>query len=99
MATKIEVNLDSLAKNIESMKDVLKAIGGNMKKMSSDVDSMSQMWDGPAHDAFVDQFGLDEKDFGELQKAISEYLGTLEDARETYLKYEARITEIISNMK
>ncbi len=99
MADYIEVNMSTLGQDIQEMESTLRKVTGDMNEMFNAVNELDAMWDGPANRAFVEQFLKDKQMFEEMSEAISGVIDSMQNARQSYKKCEAGVSEEIDRIR
>ncbi len=94
----IEMNTTTLARDIESLEGLVSQLESQMKKMFQSVNELDQMWDGPANDAFNQQFQLDYQTCQAMCDTLKELIDSLWHAGEQYDKCEQNIDSMIRSI-
>ena len=99
MAKEISVNTDSLAKDIETLKENLNAIKKDLGNMYDRVRVLDAGWDGPANAEFNKQFDADRKNMEAVCKTVEKIIQNLEYARKEYDSCEKSVESIVAAIK
>lgn len=99
MSDYIEVNIRTLEQDVKEMENTLKLVRNDMNDMFNSVKELDTMWDGPANQAFNQQFQTDKQVFEELCAAVDEIIDSMKNAKESYSKCEAEVSEEINRIK
>ena len=99
MAKEISVNTDSLAKDIETLKENLNAIKKDLGNMYDRVRVLDAGWDGPANEEFNKQFDADRKNMEAVCKTVEKIIQNLEYARKEYDSCEKSVGSIVAAIK
>jgi WXG100 family type VII secretion target len=98
MADYIEVNIQTLEQDTKDMESAVKQVRGDMDAMFNSVTELDSMWDGPANTAFNQQFNVDKQVFEELCAAIDGIIDSMKNAKDSYRKCEASVSEEIGKI-
>lgn len=96
MGMEIEINTETLASDIEQLQENLKSVEENLNEMYEAVSHLDNMWDGPANEAFMEQFTADKEEMKELCKEIRQYIESLAYARQEYNAAEAAVADVVN---
>lgn len=99
MADYININIGTLAKDINSMKTELEGLRNSMEHAFETVNELNQMWKGPANDAFKQAFLTDKQMMNDMCDVIQELIGYMENARDEYRKCESLVSSEIDSIK
>lgn len=99
MADIIEINIGTLANDIEDMQTELKALRDEMKFAFDAVTELDSMWNGPANDAFNQKFQQDHEAMNEMCKTIDSLILFMENARDEYRKCEGAVSDEIDSIR
>lgn len=91
----IEIDTVVLQSDIEAMQSQLNAIKSDMNKMYEAVQTLDRMWNGPANDAFNQQFLNDKADMEELCGTIQSVIQYMEYAKKEYNNCENQVNSIV----
>ncbi|MDO5415634.1 MAG: WXG100 family type VII secretion target [Lachnospiraceae bacterium] len=94
----IEMNTTTLAGDIETLELTVTQLEKQMKKMFGFIDELDKMWDGPANQAFNQQFQADYRTCEEMCRVLRELIGCLKHARQEYDKCEQNIDSMIRSI-
>lgn len=99
MGQEITINTSTLSKDIDKLKQQLRAISDDLVKMYQAVHILDGMWDGPANEAFNIQFNQDKDDMLELCNTVQKIIECMEYAKKEYDSCETEVGSIIVSMK
>ena len=99
MADYIEVDITTLEQDVKTLEEALKSVEKDMSGMFDSVAALNTMWDGPANEAFVQQFEIDHQVFGNLCTTIREIIDSIENAKDAYRKCENNVSDEINRIK
>lgn len=91
----IEINTVKLFQDIETLETDVEKFDNQMKKMFSSISELDAMWDGPASEAFKQQFQIDYQFCEEMSKVLKDLIESLKHAREEYDKCEQNVEDLI----
>lgn len=94
-AKEIAISTENLGKDIERLRNILKELQQNKKKMTEEIGELNTMWKGPANDTFVKQFQSDGMSFDNLCKTIEEMIRAMEHAKLEYEKCESKVNSLV----
>lgn len=92
----IEINTDSLSKDIDSLNTQLESVKTNLDAMFDNMSELDAMWDGPANTEFMAQFKSDHEFMTEMCNTIAELIACLSFANKEYNSCENQVDSIIS---
>ncbi len=95
----IEMNTNTLAKDIEDLEELLLSLEGQIEEMFQAVKELDGMWSGPAHDAFIEQFQWDYQSSKDMCHILRELIDSLRHAGEEYDKCEQNINSVIGSLR
>ncbi len=99
MASKeIDINTESLSKDIESLQITLNSVKEEMRDVFTKIQELDMMWDGPANQEFMKQFGADSTFMTELCSTIQALLECMEYARKQYDSCDDAVRSMISSI-
>lgn len=99
MAQEIEINTGSLNRDIESMQTHLDKITGDLSKMYDAVALLDKMWDGPANDAFRQQFMSDKEQMQDVCDTIQKIIDCMMFASKEYDTCEADVHNLVASIR
>lgn len=99
MQQEIAVNTSTLASDIETLQRQLDSIKSDMNKMYEAVRSLNSMWDGPANEAFKQQFQADQTDMKTLCDTVQKIINCMTYAKDEYNTCENEISGIIASIR
>lgn len=91
----IATNTDTMQKDISELTDSLGRAREQLKIMFEHVTELDSMWDGPANEEFVRQFGVDNDNCQELFNTINSIIDCMTHAKDEYIKCDNEIGDII----
>lgn len=95
----IEVNTDTLQSDINDMRASLAKVKSKTESMFEDINALNGMWEGPAHETFIQQFTADYRRMKELQDAIGKLIDNMQYADKEYISCESGIQSIINTIR
>lgn len=98
MGDYIEVNINTLHGDIETLNTTLRNINQDMTKMFESVEQLDAMWTGIANETFVKQFEHDKGIFEEISNAVKGVIESMENAEELYRKCEQNVSSEIDDI-
>lgn len=90
-----EVDTDNLRKDISTLRQYLRLIEKVHAELRDKMTEVSSMWEGPAKEAFHQQFRNDCAELIESCKQIREVLESMDAAAKEYDSCDSRIKSII----
>ena len=92
-----EITIDTalLAGDISSLKEALTAARERLKEIFEQVTELDAMWDGPANEEFVRQFGIDHENAVEMCNTVDALIQSMEFAKQEYDRCDAEINDIV----
>lgn len=97
--TKIEINTSALNRDVSALTSVLRQVRSEIEGMYEAVRVLDRMWEGPANEAFVQQFNTDYQNMQELCKAIQGLIDCMRNAGASYTGGENQVADIISAIR
>lgn len=94
----LRVNTSQLNSDINTINSLLKKISSNVSGIFNDVIGLNGMWTGSANNAFCAKFASEQKRINNYLKDISKYVEILDNDRNTYIRCENRITDIVHSI-
>lgn len=99
MANKeIEIETNTLAQDISDLESELEQARKFILDMAEDMEELDNMWDGPANEAFMTQFGQDVQYAGDLCNMVEKLKECMEYAKQQYEICEAEVSSLISSI-
>ena len=95
MAHRIEIETRLLAQDKDTIQGEIQSLKTYMTQMREQMEQLSGMWEGPAKEAFMNQFW---SDFDYIQSFLTEmdtYTEAMEYAQREYEKCENDVAQII----
>lgn len=99
MADIIEINIGTLAADIQEMKNELKALRNEMNLAFDSVTRLDAMWNGAANDAFNQAFQQDHQAMDDMCEIIDSLIAFMENARDEYRKCEEAVSAEIDSIR
>lgn len=97
-AKEIEIETNTLARDIGELTDELETARGFIRTMAEDMTELDSMWDGPANEAFMAQFGMDVQYAEELCNMVQKLSECMDYAKKQYDICEAEVSSLISSI-
>ena len=97
--TEIEINTSTLGTDIETLETTLGQLEIQVEAMFTSVSELDRMWDGPANDAFNQQFRLDYQICVAMCQTLKELIESLRYAKGEYEKCEQSIDGLIRSIQ
>lgn len=97
--TKIEVNTEVLDNDIDSISDSLSVMQNSIQNMYEEIAELNTMWKGKANQAFNMQFNKDYSTMQEFLKLLDNYIDSLKNASNTYVRCENSVGDIVRSLK
>ena len=98
MGQQITINTSTLSRDIEVLQQQLNVVKSDLNKMYHAVRVLDNMWDGPANQAFNDQFNHDRSDMMELCNTVQNIINCMEYAKQEYNSCEADVSNIVASI-
>lgn len=92
----IAVNTDTLQSDINNMQMALNKVKQTADSMFQEINALSAMWEGPAHDAFMQQVAIDQQKMKDIQSVIGKLIDNTQYADKEYIACENEINAIIN---
>lgn len=99
MADIIEINMNTLGNDIDSMQTEVNALREEMKKAFAAIGELDRMWNGPANDAFNKAFQADNQSMEEMCQIIDRLIEYMQNARDEYRKCENAVSAEIDSIR
>ena len=93
---RFEVDTDRVAQTTARMTDLIQNIANEKTQMMGAVQSLSGMWVGEAHDAFVAQVQIDDTELNQLVQDLEGIAERFDQARRAYDKCENKAMDTIA---
>lgn len=97
--TRLEIETHRLSRDIETLERQIQAVRNSGDAMMAEIRALSNMWEGPAKDAFTAQFETDYNALQEITHVLDILIEELTVAREQYERCEAEITELVQSIQ
>ncbi|MDE7028753.1 MAG: WXG100 family type VII secretion target [Lachnospiraceae bacterium] len=99
MAVKeIEVDTNTLARDIKELSEELEKATKCIQTMTEDMAELDSMWDGPANEAFMVQFGQDTQYAQELCSMVQKLTECMEYARTQYDICDNEVSSLVASI-
>lgn len=99
MAVKeIEIETNTLDKDIKELTGELENARKYIQTMTEDMAELDSMWDGPANEAFMAQFGQDVQYAQELCTMVQKLTECMEYAKKQYDTCDAEVSSLIASI-
>lgn len=98
MGQEITINTSTLSRDIELLQQQLNIVKSDLNKMYNAVHVLDSMWDGPANQAFTNQFNCDHNDMLDLCNTIQKIINCMEYAKKEYNSCEADVSNIVASI-
>lgn len=99
MAVKeIEIETNTLEKDIRELTGELESARKFIQTMTEDMAELDSMWDGPANEAFMAQFGQDVQYAQELCNMIQKLAECMEYAKKQYDICDGEVSSLIASI-
>ncbi|MDO4634027.1 MAG: WXG100 family type VII secretion target [Eubacteriales bacterium] len=98
-ANKIKVNTNSLSQTQKELQARLKKIRSDIENISNDMNTLSSMWSGDAHEAFDDQIASDIGFLNEVCKGIDSIISFEGTAVTEYNKCEEMVGDLVAQIR
>ena len=92
---RIANQLEKLQKDIGLCRSIQEQVKKNFQKTFEEINALTSMWGGSAHDVFIEQFADDAENMKQLMEYVDQYLQGLEDAGLKYQRCESEVSEKI----
>lgn len=96
---KIKVNTNNLKNDANEVLELTKQAKANIKKMYDAVSELDGMWDGPANEAFMNQFRNDYEAFIDLCSYVENLSSKMKSSSNEYNKCEDNVYQLINKIK
>lgn len=99
MAVKeIEIETNTLDKDIRELTGALESARKFIQTMTEDMAELDSMWDGPANEAFMAQFGQDVQYAQELCNMVQKLAECMEYAKKQYDICDGEVSSLIASI-
>lgn len=99
MADYIEIDISTLAQELQKLENALHLIRKEEKQMFTAMQELNQMWEGPANTIFTQQFERDRLVFDDMCEAVENIAKSIENAMDSYCRCEVSVRDEIDRMK
>lgn len=94
----IEIETIALNRDIMELTSELEDAKKCISTMADDMRQLDGMWDGPANEAFMQQFALDEQYAQELCSMVQKLIECMEYAKKQYDLCENEVSSLVSSI-
>ena len=98
MGQEITINISTLSRDIELLQQLLNVVKSDLDGMYNAVRVLDSMWDGPANQAFNNQFNHDRSNMMELCNTVQKLINCMEYAKKEYISCEADVSNIVASI-
>ncbi len=95
---RFEVDTNQVSQTVTKMTELIHNISSEKSQMMSAIGSLSSMWVGEAHDAFVTQVQVDDAELQSLVEDLNAIAERFDQARIAYDKCENKAMETIASI-
>ncbi len=99
MQNEIAVNTEILGRKVSDLDGELSGIRSGINQMFDAVAELDTMWDGPANDAFRQQFLLDKNEMQDLCKELEGIFHSMDNAKKEYEQCENDVRQLIAEIR
>ncbi len=96
---RVAYQLDVLQKDIDTFRSIQTRMNETVKNTYDEVNALTAMWEGGAHDVFQEQFKVDYENTQKLLRFLNQFLLELEDAKVKYARCESDVNHLIQSLK
>lgn len=93
---RFEVDTAQVSQSVTKMTELIRSIADEKRRMLNEVEALSGMWVGEAHDAFVAQVGTDNAEMQSLILDLAVIADKFDQARAAYEDCENKAMETIA---
>ena len=93
---RFEVDTTQVGRTVTKMTDLIHDIADEKGRIFNGIESLSGMWVGEAHDAFVTQVGVDNAEMQSLIQDLQNIAERFDQARIAYEECENKAVETIA---
>lgn len=94
----IKVNTEAMKSDYSELLNVSKSTLNLIKKAQDSIQVLNSTWEGPAKQAFIEQFNADVELFNNICTLTSEFAGDLLKGAKEYEKCENAIYDAVRSM-
>ena len=95
---KIKNNMDAMRNDIRQLDKALASLESQYKRTFEEIESLSAMWEGTAHNVLVMQFQRDAAQVENMIQFLRKYKEELNNARDKYIDCENRVNDLIRSI-
>lgn len=95
-ATFIEVDTQQLQRDEGLLNDKLNAVRERLKRVYELMEALDGTWNGPANEAFRNQFTQDREQFDAICKEVQDLINSVDHACKEYNRCEAQVKDTVS---
>lgn len=92
----IEVDTQLLQRDENSLNEKLGVVRKSLERVYGQMEELDAMWDGPANEAFRQQFAQDREQFEAICKEVQELINSVGHACKEYNRCEAQVKAAVS---
>lgn len=94
----LHVDTSAMKSDCSKLRESKTDLMENFKTLFSEIESIDEMWEGPAKEAFVSSVRQDKVTCDEFASAIESYIQQMEAACQEYEKCENELHDYIENL-
>lgn len=96
-----EIKIDTIILNrdVDALRGLYNSIRKETDNMYGVVQELNAMWDGPANDAFVQQFNNDYENMKSVLSMVDSLIKCMSSASRDYVSGENRVEDIVSAIR
>lgn len=98
MAEKLEINTSALYADIQEIENNVAILERESEHMFDEIMELNATWNGPANDAYNEQFRTDYGIICEMMKDLRQYVNELYEADKAYNRCEEQVGELVRNI-
>lgn len=95
----IEVDTQQLQRDKNALQERLNQLRQTLQNVYGQMDELDAMWDGPANQAFKEQFASDRGEFEAVCAEVEALIASMEFARGAYEKCEAEVYAAVAAIR
>lgn len=99
MIEEVEIDIGQLSSDLDQLCQLRVKLKQNMGLMEESIKELNNTWEGAAHDEFIRGFDEDCKSINEMMTTLSQFLESLEYARNEYSKCDADIKSSVDAIR
>lgn len=98
-SSEMAIDTTALNRDIGTLSSTLRRVEAEVEGMYGAIQSLDRMWDGPANEAFVQQFRRDYANMQALFRAVQSLIQCMRGAGAAYASGEKRVESIVSSIR